>query len=76
MSNHNLLKDSIGLLKKIRQELHDDIDSSKRRELDKAIEELESNDDKLSPSQLLRIIGKVVIWIPAIERVLNSFKEL
>lgn len=76
MSNHNLLKDSIGLLKRIRQELHDDIDSSKRRELDKAIEELESNDDKLSPSQLLRIIGKVVVWIPAIERVLNSFKEL
>ena len=76
MSNHNLLKDSVGLLKKIRQELHNDIDSSKRRELDRAIKELENNRNKLSPPDILRVIGKVVIWIPAIERILNSFREL
>lgn len=76
MSNHNLLKDSVGLLKKIRQELHDDIDSSKRSELDRVIKELESNGRKLSRSDLLKVIGRVMIWVPAIERVINSFKGL
>ena len=76
MSNHNLLKDSVGLLKKIQQELHDDIDSSKRRELDKVIKELEINGNRLSRPDILKEIGKVLIWIPAIERIINSFKEL
>ncbi|WP_100913766.1 hypothetical protein [Pseudoalteromonas spongiae] len=76
MSNHNLLKDSVELLKKIRLELHDDIDSSKRSKLDKAIEELENNRAKLTNSDILGVIGKFVIFIPAIERILNSLKEL
>jgi len=76
MSNHKILKDSIDLLKLIRDELHDDIDNSKRSKLDEAIKELENNGDKLRPSHILNVIGKGVTLIPAIERILKSFIEL
>jgi len=76
MRNRKLLKDSIDILILIRDELHDDIDSSKRSELDKAIKELENAKDEFRPSQMLNVIGRVVILIPAIERILKGFDGL
>jgi len=76
MRKHILLKDSIDLLKRIQVELHDDIDSSKRNELDRIIKELESCEEELTPNQLLFILGKVVVFIPAIERIFRKLSEL
>ncbi|MCU7976266.1 hypothetical protein L5M43_13550 [Shewanella sp. SW36] len=75
MKNQQLLKSSIESLKLIQIELHDDIDSSKRLELEKVIKELESCETEPSPRQLLTKIGKVIVWIPAIERFINLFLE-
>ena len=75
MKNQQLLKSSIESLKLIQIELHDDIDSSKRLELEKVIKELESCETEPSPHQLLTKMGKVIVWIPAIERFINLFLE-
>lgn len=75
MKNLQLLKSSIESLKLIQMELHDDIDSSKRLELEKVIRELESCTSEPSPRQLLTKIGKVIAWIPAIERLIGLFLE-
>ena len=76
MRKHILLKDSIELLKRIQVELHDDIDSSKRSELNRIIKELESCEEELTPNQLLFILGKVIFFIPAIEKILKKLSEL
>ncbi len=76
MLAHTLLKDSIELLKSIQIELHDDIDSSKRSELSRIIKELESCEEKLTPNQLLHKLGKVIAFIPAIERIFKNLSEL
>lgn len=76
MKNNILLDNSIEILKKIREELHDDIDSSKRRQLDKAISELEENGDTLSHSQLLNSLGKALECLPLILKLINSLFEL
>ncbi len=76
MINNELLKISIESLKLIQSELHDDIDSSKRIELSKVIESLESCNSNITPNQLLIIFGKVVSWIPAVERLLKALIEL
>ncbi len=76
MRKHVLLKDSIDLLKCIQIELHDDIDSSKRSELDRIIKELESCEEELTPDQLLYVLGKVIVFIPAIERIFRKLSEL
>ena len=76
MKNNTLLNNSIEVLKKIRLELHDDIDSSKRRQLDEAIRNLEDNGSELTKSQVLNVLGKVVNFLPTILKILNSIKEL
>lgn len=76
MINHQLLKSSIESLKLVQQELHNDIDSSKRIELQRIINELESCKESVTPSQLLLKLGKVFSWFPAIERLINTLLEL
>ena len=76
MPRHSLLKDSIELLKSIQLELHDDIDSSKRQELERIIYELESNEEKVTAPQILSFLGKAIALAPAIERIISSLSDL
>jgi hypothetical protein len=76
MKNQQLLKSSIESLKMIQEQLHNDIDSSKRKELQKVIEELEMCESGVTPNQLLFLLGRVITWLPAIERIINCFLEL
>ncbi len=76
MINQQLVQSSIESLKMIQEELRDDIDSSKREELDRVINELESCKSEISAKQLLLKLGKVISWFPAIERLISYFIEL
>jgi hypothetical protein len=72
---YKLLKDSIESVKQLRDELHDDIDSSKRKKLDRIIEDLESCEKRnISPNQILDLIGKALALLPLLEKVLDKFK--
>ena len=62
MNNKNLLKQAIEDLKQLQLELHDTLDSGKKAELEKIIQELEKcqnpkNDD------ILKVIGEVLIIV-------------
>ncbi|MEH6385216.1 MAG: hypothetical protein V7780_11450 [Colwellia sp.] len=76
MINQQLLQSSIESLKMIQEELRDDIDSSKREELNRVIDELESCKSEISAKQLLLMLGKVISWFPAIERLIRYLVEL
>jgi hypothetical protein len=76
MVNQQLLHSSIESLKMIQEELHDGIDSSKREELKRVIEELESCKSEISAKQLLLMLGKIISWFPAIERLISFLIEL
>ncbi|MCX7068458.1 MAG: hypothetical protein NTW85_12290 [Methylococcales bacterium] len=75
MKNQKLLKDSIETIKKLRAELHNDIDSSKREELDQIIKDLESYENRqILVNQILSLFGKALALIPILERVWDEFK--
>jgi len=76
MINQQLLQSSIESLKMIQEELHDGIDSSKREELKRVIEELESCKSEINAKQLLQMLGKIISWFPAIERLISYLLEL
>jgi hypothetical protein len=76
MINQQLLQSSIESLKMIQEELRDDIDSSKREELNRVIDELDSCKSEISAKQLLLMLGKVISWFPAIERLIRYLVEL
>jgi hypothetical protein len=76
MKNRKLLKDSIECLKNIRDELHDDIDSSTRNKLEKAIQNIESCTEGMTSNQLLIELGKALSYVPAIERIVKALSEL
>jgi hypothetical protein len=71
----HLLEKSIETLKMIRLDTHDDMDSSKRAELDKVIWDLEKYGAEKTPTQLLDVLGSCIRLIPAIDKVLNMFSE-
>lgn len=71
--NPQLLKSSIENIKQLREELHNDIDSSKRNKLDQIIKDLESYEgQKVSVNQILSLFGKALAIFSVIERVLNK----
>lgn len=74
-NNHRLLKESIESLKMIQLEMHDDMDSSKRAELEKIILKLEKYGHKKSPTQLLELLGKCLAIVPAVEKLLKILSE-
>lgn len=75
MINQNLLKDSIETIKKLRAELHNDIDDSKREELDQIIKDLESYDNRqILVNQILILFGKALALLPMIEKIWDEFK--
>jgi hypothetical protein len=75
-NDHHLLENSIETLKMIRLEIHDDMDGSKRAELDKVILDLEKHGKKKTPTQLLNVLGSCIRLIPAIDKVLKILSEL
>ena len=75
MNNQKLLKDSIETIKKLRTELHNDIGSSKREELDQIIKDLEGYEEQqISHNKMLSLLGKALALIPILERVWDEFK--
>ncbi len=76
MKHHQLLTSSLVSLKQLRDELHNDIDSSKRETLDKVINDLESFGSGITPYELMTALGKGIALIPAFERIVKVFMEL
>jgi hypothetical protein len=75
MTNQKLLKDSIETIKKLRAELHNDIDSSKREELDQIIKDLESYEEQqISHNKMLSLLGKALALLPILEKIWDEFK--
>lgn len=76
MKNLQLLKTSIESLKGFRAELHDDIDSSKRKKLDQIIKDLECcKGQQISPNQILKLFGKALALLPALERIWDELNK-
>ena len=76
MKNQKLLKTSIESLKRFHEELHNDIDSSKRMELEQIIKDLEcSEGQQISPSQVLNLLGKALDLLPLFERIWDEFNK-
>jgi len=76
MKNLQLLKISIESIKKLRAELHNDIDSSKRKELDQIINDLECYEgQQISPNQILSLIGKALAILPVLEKIWDEFNK-
>jgi len=76
MTNQKLLKDSIETIKKLRTELHNDIDSSKREELDQIIKDLESYKNRqVLANQIINLFGRALAIIPILEKVLDEFNK-
>lgn len=74
MRNQQLLKNSIEIIKQVREELRNDIDSSKREKLDQVIEDLERcNAQKITTDQILILFGKAIKVVPYIEKMLEMF---
>ena len=62
-------------MKQLRDELLDDIDSSKRKKLDQIIKDLESCEKcHISPNQILDLLGKALTLVPLLEKILDKFK--
>lgn len=75
MNNQQLLKNSIEIIKQLREELHDDIDSSRREKLDQVIEYLTHCDaQKITAVQIFDLLGKAVDVIPYIAQILEILK--
>jgi hypothetical protein len=79
--NNVLLKDSIETLKKIQGqlELHDDIGSSTRMELNKAINQLElyalRKSEDMKSAEIIQLIGKFLAIIPALAKLIELFSQ-
>jgi hypothetical protein len=74
--NQKLLKTSIESIKKLRAELHNDIDSSKRKELEQIIKDLECyKGQHISPNQILGLIGKALAILPVLEKIWDEFNK-
>ena len=77
MTNEILLKNSIETLKKFRDEIHDEIDSSKRAELDLIIKNLECCEPKkITAHQIIELFGKAIRFLPALEKILDVLDKL
>lgn len=77
MNNQKLLKDSIENIKQLRDELHNDIDSSKRNKLDKIIHDLGCYENQqITAKQILALLGEAVSLLPAIATIIEFWDKL
>ncbi len=70
MKNNNV-KVLLEALKKLRDDLHDDIDRSKLDELDRIILVLE-NESSISNNKCLELLSKAILAIPRIAGIIES----
>ncbi|WP_156946781.1 hypothetical protein [Thiothrix lacustris] len=81
MSNQVYLNDSINTLKKIQEEMekHDDIGSSTRMELSRAIKQLElyalGEKEDMDHNEIIQLIGKFIGAMPAIAKLIEMFVQ-
>lgn len=77
MKNKNLLKESIEILQQLSVEMHDEMDNSKRKELNEVIKYLEEHqkDQKITRKELMKIFCRVIEMIPAVAVILDFFKS-
>ncbi|MDF7670673.1 hypothetical protein PT276_05600 [Orbaceae bacterium ESL0721] len=74
--NKKLLKRSIKTLKMILIEQHDVMDSSKQKELEEIIKNLEkSQEQNVSRSQILDIFSKCIACIPAVIQIFEFLSK-
>ncbi|AMM82948.1 MULTISPECIES: hypothetical protein [Pasteurella] len=67
------LEDSVLLLKQLRTEMHDKMDSGQLQNLDSVIEQLEK---AKSQSQKLELLGKALNALPFISKIIDSIMKI
>lgn len=67
-----LLEDSVQLLKKLRAEMHDKMDSSQLHSLDLVIMQLE---EAKSQIQVLNLLGKALNALPWISKIIENLSQ-
>lgn len=70
-----ILKNSIKTLKMFLVEMHDAIDSSKRKELEEVIKQLENYQKDYTPAQLMDILSKWVGLIPVVIQIIEFLSK-
>lgn len=70
-----ILKNSIKTLKMFLVEMHDAIDSSKRKELEEVIKQLENYQKDYTPAQLMDILSKWVGLIPVVIQLIEFLSK-
>ena len=70
-----ILKNSIKTLKMFLVEMHDAIESSKRKELEEVIKQLENYQKDYTPAQLMDILSKWVGLIPVVIQVIEFLSK-
>ncbi|AEG01598.1 hypothetical protein [Methylomonas methanica] len=76
MKKVQLLKTSIESLKGFRTELHDDMDNSKRKQLDQIIYDLECcQGTQISLNNVLILLGKGLALLPALEKIFDELSK-
>ncbi|OCG06017.1 hypothetical protein [Gilliamella apis] len=70
-----ILKNSIKTLKMFLVEMHDAIDSSKRKELEEVIKQLENYQEDYTPAQLMDILSKWVGLIPVVIQMIEFLSK-
>lgn len=77
--NKVILKDSINILKNIKLELHNDIGSSTRMELDQVILSLEQYSlqeaEDLKSIEIIKLIGKGLTALPVIAKLIEKLMQ-
>jgi hypothetical protein len=70
-----LFEDSLELLKRVREELHSEVESSVLQALDRAIDDLEKaskcNTRKINSEKMLKILGLFLGAIPAVADIIK-----
>ena len=54
--------------------MHDSLDSSKQAELAKVIQDLEQCHE-ISKSELMKILGEILFWLPVIKKLITMLSD-
>jgi hypothetical protein len=77
--NKVILKNSIELLKRIQVELHDDIGSSTRMELNQVIQQLElyslQEAKDIKSAEFIKLVGKGLAALPFIAKLIEKLMQ-
>ncbi|MGR5149674.1 hypothetical protein ACQKP8_24390 [Photobacterium alginatilyticum] len=77
--NDKLLKKSLDVLKLLKSEMHDDIDSKTENELNLVIsqieKELKDGKKRVEPDEILSILGKCVAFFKGVVDIINFLSD-